>query len=354
MVKIITDTGDGSRLELSLEDLKKDIADGSQEAAKKAKIDPLSAEDAEALAEIFLEPGKLTCVKPGSEIVTTDDGGAMLCYLDNTNGGASLPMSPTLSSQAFERMCAPDSISMGFSDYSCRPMKPVIEHLRTEYFSTSQLTTAPLYYGFQPNLGLYFQPVGPFPNHFQLMQDGKIKEAQAAQEDAARALAEDILFVATKLYEVGLEGINLDTSGSYGDPDLLGALEGCEAVKKVYPDLPVEMGFAGEYIMGMNGKMSYKGTRLAGVYPHQQVELAAAAGASIVGLAVNSSTGKSTPWNLARTITFVKAASQVSTIPIHANVGMGVCGLPMDITPDIGSATRCSKALVEIAKIDGL
>jgi Dimethylamine methyltransferase (Dimeth_PyL). len=354
MTKITTDNGDGSRIEMSLEEVKKAIADGSAEAAKKAKIDPLDAADAEALLEIFMEPDRMVSVASGSEVVTTDDGSATLIYLDNTNGGLSIPMSPTQAVLTFERVVAADTTSLGHSDYSCRPVKPIIEYVATEYHTTSQMTTAPLYYGFQPNLGLYFQPVGPFPDHFNLMKEGKHKEAAKAQEEAAQAMADDILFAARKLYSVGLEGLNLDTSGSYGDPDLLGALMGCEAVKAEFPDLPVELGFAGEQIIGMNGRMKYKDIRLAGVYPHQQVELAAKAGASIVGLAVNSNTSQSTPWNLARSLTFVKAASRVSTIPIHANVGMGVCGLSMDVTPGIGIVSRCSKAHVEIAKVDGL
>lgn len=354
MTKIITDNGDGSRLEFSLEDLRRDIAESSQEAARKAKIDPLDAADQEALAEIFLAPERMVSVRSDWEVVTTDDGSATLIYLDNTNGGLSIPMSPAQAILTFERVVAADTSSLGHSDYSCRPVKPIIDYVATEYHTTSQLSTAPLYYGFQPNLGLYFQPVGPFPNHFELMRKGQIKEAFKAQEEAARAMAEDIRFVARKLYAVGLEGLNLDTSGSYGDPDLLGALEGCAAVKTEFPDLPVEIGFAGEQIIGMNGKMTFDGIRLAGVWPHQQVELAAKAGASIVGLAVNSNTSRSTPWNLARSVTLVKAASLVSKIPIHANVGMGVCGMTMDITPSLGAASRCSKAHIEIAKVDGL
>ena len=354
MSKITVDNGDGCRIQMTVDEIKQAISEGSAEAAKKAKIEPMNAADAEALLDIFLEPDRVVSVASGSEVVTTDDGAASLLYLDSTNGGLSIPMSSTQAALVFERVVAADTTSLGWADYSCRPLKPIIEYIATEYHIASQVTTAPLYYGFQPNLGLYFQPVGPYPDHFNLMKEGKIKEAAKAQEDAVKALVEDLVFVAGKLYEVGMEGLNLDTSGSYGDPDLLAALEGCEAIKSAYPDLPIEFGFAGENIIGMNGKMTYKGTRLAGIYPHVQVDLAAKAGASIVGLAINSNTGKTTPWNLARAITFIKAASEVSTIPIHANVGMGVGGLAMDLVPTVGTVNRCSKALVEIAKVDGL
>lgn len=353
-VKVITDGGDGKRLELDLATLKNDIRQGSLSAAKSGKIDPLTNEDLQALTEIFLEPDRVVSVEPGSEVITTDDGAPTTIYTDNSNGGLSLPVSPGQAALIFERVVAADTACMGLADYSCRPMKPIIEFIASEYYITSQLSTAPLFYGFQPNLGLYFQPVGPFPDHFGLMKAGQMKEAMQAQEDAVKALVDDIVFVTDRLNEAGVEGINLDTSGSYGDPDMLASLLACERIKENWPDLPVELGFAGESIIGMNGRMKYQDIRLAGAYPHVQVELAAKAGASIAGLAVNTNTGMSTPWNLARAVTFVKAASQVAKIPIHVNVGMGVGGLPMDVVPSVGAVSRCSKAMVEIAKIDGL
>ena len=71
-------------------------------------------------------------------------------------------------------------------------------------------------------------------------------------------------------------------------------------------------------------------------------------------VAVNSNTGKSTPYNLARTVTFMKATSEAVSIPVHANSGMGVGGMPMTLLPPITDSTRCAKALVELGKADGL
>ena len=83
---------------------------------------------------------------------------------------------------------------------------------------------------------------------------------------------------------------------------------------------------AGEMVMGLHSKMTYKGERLAGMYPHRQAEIAARAGVDIFGVAVNSDTSMSTPYNLSRTVTFTKAAALHTSIPIHANSGMGVGG----------------------------
>ncbi len=57
---------------------------------------------------------------------------------------------------------------------------------------------------------------------------------------------------------------------------------------------------------------------------------------------------------MARAVTFVKEVCKQATIPIHANVGMGVGGTPMFETPPVDALSRASVAMVEIAKVDGL
>ena len=116
------------------------------------------------------------------------------------------------------------------------------------------------------------------------------------QEEAAQLMRDDIYYVAEQLYEVGCEAINLDTAASAGDADFFGCLSVVEDIKAKLPGMPVEMGMAGEEIIGMHGKLTYKGERLAGMYPHQQVEMAAKAGVDIFGVAVNSDTGRSTQY----------------------------------------------------------
>jgi len=78
------------------------------------------------------------------------------------------------------------------------------------------------------------------------------------------------------------------------------------------------------------------------------------AGADIFGMAVNTVTTESVQWNLARAVTYLKATTTAVNIPVHANVGMGVCGVPMMEQPPIDSVTRVSKTLVQIGKADGL
>ena len=164
---------------------------------------------------------------------------------------------------------------------------------------------------------------------------GKISEAKEAQEAASEQLKDDIVYNAKQLYEVGCEGFNLDTAGSAGDADFYATLLAVQEIKRFAPDMAIEVGMASEMVLGMHGEITFKDTRLAGLFPHQQVALVEEAGADIFGPAVNIETTESTPWNLARAVTFVKETSKVSQIPVHVNVGMGVGGTPMTQVPPI-------------------
>jgi dimethylamine--corrinoid protein Co-methyltransferase len=181
-----------------------------------------------------------------------------------------------------------------------------------------------------------------------------IREARQAQEAAAKQLQNDLVYVGKKLNSVGCEGLNFDTCGSAGDADLKAALQAVVDLKKATPQMPVIMGGSGEFVLGMHGEVTFDGQKLAGMYPHDQAKMAQSAGASIYGVAINVSTNKSSAYNIARAVTFVKAAVAAVGIPLHVNVGMGVGGVPMMEAPPIDTVTRASKSLVQIGKADGL
>jgi len=154
--------------------------------------------------------------------------------------------------------------------------------------------------------------------------------------------------------EVGCEGINFDTSASAGDADFYATLQTVSEIKKLCPDMAIEVGMSSEFVLGMHGEIQFEGKQLAGMYPHEQVKVVEAAGADIFGPAINVNSSKSIPWNLARAVTFVKATAEVARIPVHPNVGMGVCGVPVFEVPPIDAVTRAAKSLVQIGKADGL
>ncbi|THB72454.1 MAG: [dimethylamine--corrinoid protein] Co-methyltransferase [Desulfobacteraceae bacterium] len=354
MREIITSRGDGEQITLTPDELRKDIVAGTEEAAKKGKIDALSAEEIDHMVDIFSQPGRTVSVEPGKEVVVTDDGAGLMPSWGRPSAGHAIPISDHQALLMYERVYCGDTVGLGFPDYSYKPVKSAIGYARSHYKAISMLTTIPLIYGSQPNMGMYYHPSGPVESPSDYLSKFEFDKAKEVQEQAAAHMKRDIMDVAESLYEVGCEAMNLDTTGSAGDADFWGCLNVVEEMKEKMPDMPVEMGMAGEMVMGLHGELTYKGERLAGMFPHKQIQAAEKAGVDIFGIAVNSDTGKSTPYNLSRTVTFTKAASEAASIPIHANSGMGVCGMPMTLLPPIGCSTRCAKALVEIGKADGL
>ncbi|MCF8069476.1 MAG: hypothetical protein K9L30_12905 [Desulfobacterales bacterium] len=351
---ILTRMGDGERVSLPTDEVRADIIAGTEEAAAKGNIPPLTSEEIDELYDIIADKNRIVSVEPGNEVVMTDDGGAMLLVLDQPDGGLGLSMGRAEAIYAYERICCADTVHLGHFDYSFKPLKAIISLEANEYYNASLMTTTPMFYGSQPNMGLYFTPDGPVRNPTELFQAGDIKGAQDAQDEAGEYMREDILHVVKQLSEVGCEGINFDTAGSSGDAELRVVLECVEEIKRINPGMPIIVGMSGEFVLGMHGAAEYKGKKLAGMYPHEQVGIIEEAGTDIYGPAINVNCSKSFPWNLARAVTFVKATSAVANIPIHPNVGMGVCGIPMFEQTPIDCVTRVAKAMVEIGKADGL
>lgn len=348
MSKIFSRLGDGWITELTEAELMRDIEKGTQEAAEQAKINPLSSDEVTHIYDICKAVHKITGVDKGCEIVTTFDGPT----IEIRHLGIIANRQQSL--QIFERCFCADTIEFSHVDYSFKPVKPIV-YADIPLFEQAQLfMVIPLFYGAMPNLGIYSQPDGPMPNPAELLPYGKIREAQEAYEGAIELAVEDIVYVASAFYEAGADGIDLDTVGAAGDPDFKAALLATEILKKKYPDICIEMGMAGEFVLGMHGEVEHDGQRLAGMYPHEQVKIAEKAGVTIFGPAINTVTNKSIPWNMARAITMTKACVDVAGIPVHGNMGMGVGGLPVCEILPVDMVSIASKAMVEISRLDGL
>lgn len=349
MGKTFTRMGDGSAIWLTEEKLRQDLLDGTEDAADRGKISPLPHDDLERLFEIYSAPQKIVSVEQGQEVVHSFDAGTLKFPL---RGGVPVDRLGTV--LAHERAMCSDSFEIGHIDYSFKPVKAVIAE-EVQSMEQIQLNAIiPVYYGAMPNLGLYTKPDGPVENWSELLPLGKIKEAKQAQEEAVEYAVKDMVFVSEYLYEAGSDGINFDTAGASGDADFLATLLAVEKLKKGNPTIHIEMGMAGEFVLGMHGELEYEGTRLAGLYPHQQLKLAEKAGVDIFGPVINSKSNKSAAWNVARACTFVKACSEMTNIPLHPNAGMGVGGVPVTSTAPLDAISRASVALIEIGKADGL
>lgn len=348
MVKLLTRMGDGSLTEMSESQLKGDLEAGTRDAAERAEVPPLSEDELKHLFDIFCTPAKFASVELGNEVVLSFDAGSLKIRRLGISTGRIQAI------QFFERALGADTMELAHVDYSYKQIKPIVGDEQPVLEQALLVSTVPLFYGAMPNLGIYSRPDGPIPNPAELLPMGKISEARAAHEEAVEYAVKDMVYVASKMYESGADGINFDTTGAAGDPDFQATLRATKILKEKYPDMCIELGMAGEFILGMHGEMTFEEVRLAGLYPHEQVKLAQKAGVTIFGPVVNTSTSHSSAWNLARAVTFLKPCVENSTIPIHANVGMGVGSVPVVDNPPTDVVSKASKALVEIVRLDGL
>jgi len=345
---VITRMGDGSFVNMSKEEVKADVEAGVQDAVKRGKIDPLSADEIDYIVDICCRPQKFVSVQHGNELILSYDSGT----LKITRLGIPIGMPQIM--QIYERAFAADTLELAYVHYSFKPIKMIVPEEQYAVAETSLVTTAPLFYGAMPNLPLYTQPDGPCPNAAELLPAGKIAEARAAQEEAVEYAVKDMVFVSSGVYEAGADGIDFDTTAAAGDAEFQATLLACEQLRAKYPNMAIEIGMAGEFVLGFHGQLEYDGVRLAGLYPHKQVKLAEKAGASIFGAVVNTNSSRTFPWNLGRAVTFCKACVEAANIPVHANVGMGVGGVPLVMTPPIDCVSRASTAMAEVGKLDGL
>ena len=345
---VITRMGDGSFVKMSKEEVKADVEAGVQDAVKRGKIDPLSADEIDYIVDICCRPQKFVSVQHGNELILSYDSGT----LKITRLGIPIGMPQIM--QIYERAFAADTLELAYVHYSFKPIKMIVPEEQYAVAETSLVTTAPLFYGAMPNLPLYTQPDGPCPNAAELLPAGKIAEARAAQEEAVEYAVKDMVFVSSGVYEAGADGIDFDTTAAAGDAEFQATLLACEQLRAKYPNMAIEIGMAGEFVLGFHGQLEYDGVRLAGLYPHKQVKMAEKAGASIFGAVVNTNSSRTFPWNLGRAVTFCKACVEAANIPVHANVGMGVGGVPLVMTPPIDCVSRASTAMAEVGKLDGL
>jgi len=350
---IITRMGDGSTVELTRDELKADILEGSEAAAKKGKIPALSESDVEYLLEMFCCPSRIWGVARGHEAIMSKDGGTNTLISSRLSCGIAAPIGREAAVRLFESAFAFDTMEVGHLDYSVKPSKFIVTVEAEHMELLQQNTVLPLFYGFMPNLGLYYRPDGPFENPSDLMPNGRIAEARATQEEALEACYADVVWQAKQMEDTGADGINLDTVASTGDAEFLATLRACETISSE-TEMAVEVSMASEMVLGFHGQLEYRGTRLAGLWPHQQMKLAEEAGAAIFGPVVNNNTRRSCAWNVARAVTFVKACTAEARIPIHVNVGGGVGGVPMVEVSPLDIVSRAGAAMIEVGGADGL
>jgi dimethylamine--corrinoid protein Co-methyltransferase len=172
MSKFFSRYGDGTPFETDEKEVMEDLIAGSEDAADRGNINPLSQDDLDHIAEILACPYKVVGVDPGYECVLTYDGAPIKMLRTNVTSDRILALN------IYEKLMGADTLEMGFVDYSYKPIKHIVSYEQPIMEQALLTTTAPIIYGAQPNLGLYSQPDGPFPNPAELLPAGKIDGAR--------------------------------------------------------------------------------------------------------------------------------------------------------------------------------
>ena len=301
MSEFFTRMGDGSAVFLSEAEIRQDLEDGMLDAADRGKIPELTDDEMERLYQIITDPQKTVSIERGNEVVMTFDAGTLKLPVR-----AGLPVDRMTTVLTHERVLCSDTMEIGNADYSYKQLKNIVREEASSMEFTQLNCIIPVFYGAMPNLGLYTKPDGPVDNWSELLPMAKIGEAREAQEEAIEMAVKDMVYIASILYEAGADGINFDTVGASGDGDFLATLKAIEILKSKYPDMAIEVGMAGEFVLGMHGQLEYDGTRLAGLYPHDQVRLVEKAGGTIFGAVINTNSSKTLPWNLPELLPFLR------------------------------------------------
>jgi dimethylamine---corrinoid protein Co-methyltransferase len=341
--KIPTRMGDGSFAEMTRGELRADIEDATQLAARKAKTEPLTQDEQDHLLDIYASTASFTAVDIGDQVVLSCDG-----------GGSKMTGTDILDLLESEQRLGQDILELWHIEYSYKAIKTILPHQQQMMQNAQLMLTAPVQYGAQPNLAFYSRPDGPCDNWFELLPQGDIPGARAAIEEAMDHATKDFVYVGEGMLDAGADGMDFDTTGGAGDGDFLSTLRAVRHLRDKYPEAGIEVGMAGEFVIGVHGELEWDGRRLAGLWPKGQLEVCQDAGVTLFGPAVNINTGKSCAWNTAYSLTAIKPCMDVARIPVHPNVGQGVCGVPVNGYPGEDASSRAAKAHVEVLRCDGL
>ncbi|MEX1350263.1 MAG: hypothetical protein AB1Z31_21315, partial [Desulfobacterales bacterium] len=157
MGKIQTRIGSGIRIEMTEADVQKDLAAGTEDAADRAKIPPLTEDELDYLFEIHKCPDRVVGVERGKEVCLTYDS----CTTKIKRAHVSISKIQSL--QIFERALGADTLELAHIDYSYKAVKPIVAFEKPIMEQALLLTIPALFYGAMPNLALYSQPDGPCP-----------------------------------------------------------------------------------------------------------------------------------------------------------------------------------------------
>ena len=122
-MKILTRMGDNSNVELTRDELRHELEEGTESAAKKAKIPPLTENELDYLEDMFACPSRIWGVERGHEVVMTKDGCVNALNSSRMSSGVTAPVNREVGVRLFESMLGFDSMELSHNDYSVKPQR---------------------------------------------------------------------------------------------------------------------------------------------------------------------------------------------------------------------------------------
>ena len=248
--------GDGFMVEMTRSELRADIEQATAQAAAKAKAPPLTADEQAHLLDIYASSAAFTAVDIGAQVVLSCDG-----------GGSKMTGTDMQDLLESEQRLGQDILELWHIEYSYKAIKTILPFQQQVMQNAQLMLTAPVQYGAQPNLAFYSRPDGPAGNWFELLPKGDIAGARAAIDEAMDYATQDMVYVADGMIEAGADGVDFDTTGGAGDADFFSTLRAVKHVREKYPEAGIELGMAGEFVIGVHGELEWEGRRLAGLWP---------------------------------------------------------------------------------------
>ena len=109
--------GDGSLVEMTRSEIKADLEEGTQLAAKRAKVDPLTQDELDHLLDIYASSARFTAVDIGDEVVMSNDGTGTK-HIGNR----------VQDLQTYEQVVGIDMVELWQIDYSYKAVKTNVAH----------------------------------------------------------------------------------------------------------------------------------------------------------------------------------------------------------------------------------
>ncbi|HUK76318.1 MAG TPA: [dimethylamine--corrinoid protein] Co-methyltransferase, partial [Thermoleophilia bacterium] len=109
--------GDGSLVEMTRSEIKADLEEGTQLAAKRAKVEPLTQDELDHLLDIYASSARFTAVDIGDEVIMSNDGTGTK-HIGNR----------VQDLQTYEQVVGIDMVELWQIDYSYKAVKTNVAH----------------------------------------------------------------------------------------------------------------------------------------------------------------------------------------------------------------------------------